>query len=378
MTIFSLPDLGEGLQEAEIVIWQVSVGDHITTDQPLVSVETDKAVVEIPAPFSGVVKALMAEAGDIVKTGAPLVEITTDKAEDTGAIVGDLSNREKAAPKSLKPASMVLPPKAPTTPQVTAKATPAVRKLAREKGIELSSVSGSGPDGAILTNDILSATAADMNQGEELRGVRRAMATAMAKSHANVVPATITDRVDIHSWLPSEAPTPRLIHAIAVACKKEPALNAWFDGTRRQLLDRVDLALAVDTPDGLFAPVLRSVESAGDVPAQIAALRSAIEARSVLPRQMKGATITLSNFGMIGGEHAALVIMPPQVAILGAGRISDAYVVAEGAPAVRRMLPLSLTFDHRAVTGGEAARFLSAVRADLEAPSTIAKGMPID
>ncbi len=378
MTIFSLPDLGEGLQEAEIVIWQVSVGDNITTDQPMVSVETDKAVVEIPAPFSGVVKALMAEAGDIVKTGAPLVEITTDKVEDTGAIVGDLSNREKPASESSKPAFMVQPPKAPTAPRVTAIATPAVRKLAREKGIDLSSVSGSGPDGLILTCDILSATAADMNQGEELRGVRRAMATAMAKSHANVVPATITDRVDIHSWLPGEAPTPRLIHAIAVACKKEPALNAWFDGTRRQLLDRVDLALAVDTPDGLFAPVLRSVESVGDIPAQIAALRLAIEARSVLPGQMKGATITLSNFGMIGGEHAALVIMSPQVAILGAGRIFDAYVMAEGAPTVRRMLPLSLTFDHRAVTGGEAARFLSAVRADLEAPSTIAKGMPID
>ncbi|MBS9717743.1 dihydrolipoamide acetyltransferase family protein [Pseudohalocynthiibacter aestuariivivens] len=369
MTVFSLPDLGEGLQSAEIVAWQVSVGDHVIADQPLVSVETDKAVVEIPAPFSGTVKALLVKAGDIVATDAPLVEITTGKAEDSGAIVGDLVSGKKAAAKAMAQA----PSKTATDGSQTAvKATPAVRKLAREEGVDLSVVAGSGPDGAILSADVLSATSG-LARGEELRGVRRAMAMVMTNAHANAVPATVTDHADIHNWLPGEVPTLRLVQAIAAACKAEPALNAWFDGTRRQLHNHVDLALAVDTADGLFTPVLRAVEAGEDIPEKIAALRAAIETRSISPRQMKGATITLSNFGMIGGEHAVLVVVPPQVAILGAGRITDAIVVAEGAPAVRRLLPLSLTFDHRVVTGGEAARFLAALRAHLEQPNITRK-----
>ena len=369
MTVFHLPDLGEGLQEAEIVTWQVSVGDHVIADQPLVSVETDKAVVEIPAPFSGTIEALLADASDIVAVGAPLVEISTGKAKDAGAIVGDLKDKEKPAPKS---AARTPLDKAPEGPQSDARAAPAVRNLAREKGVELSTVTGSGPNGTILSADVLAAKAG-LNKGEELRGVRRAMAKAMTHSHATVVPATVTDRADIHSWLPGEVPTLRLVHAIAVACTKEPALNAWFDGSLLQLHDHVDLAIAVDTAEGLFAPVLRSVESAGDLPDQIAALRKAVETRSVPLKAMKGATITLSNFGMIAGEHAALVVTPPQVAILGAGRIAQAYVVVDGAPAVRRMLPLSLTFDHRVVTGGEAARFMAAVLTDLERPNLTGK-----
>ncbi len=365
MTIFFLPDLGEGLQEAQIVAWQVSVGDHVITDQPLVSVETDKAIVEIPAPYSGTIKTLMGEVGDIIATGAPLVEISTGRAKDTGAIVGDLAAGEIAATKPL----LQVPPKAAAkAPQTAAKAAPAVRKLAREKGVDLSSLTGSGPGGSILSADIVSATPG-LSKGQQLRGVRRAMAKAMTRSHMAVVPATVTDRADIHGWLPGEEPTHRLVKAIAAACAREPALNAWFDGERLKIHAHVDLALAVDTADGLFAPVLRSIESAGDITEQIAALRNAVTSRSASPEQMKGATFTLSNFGMIGGEHACLVVMPPQVAILGAGRIMDAFAVVDGAPAVHKMLPLSLTFDHRVVTGGEAARFLAALRADLEHPT---------
>ena len=361
MTVFALPDLGEGLQSAEIVAWHVSAGDHVIADQPLVSVETDKAVVEIPAPFSGTVKALLAKAGDIVATDAPLVEISTGKTEDSGAIVGDIA-QESTAPKTVVQAPLKT---AVEGPQKDVKATPAVRKLAREKGVDLLVIAGSGPGGTILSADVLSA-ASGLTDGEELRGVRRAMALKMTKSHENIVPATVTDRADIHNWLPGEVPTLRLVQAIAAACKTEPALNAWFDGTRRVLHDHVDLALAVDTADGLFAPVLRSVETGKDIPAKIATIRTAIETRTISPQEMKDATISLSNFGMIGGEHAVLVVVPPQVAIIGAGRIAEALVVADGAPAVRRMLPLTLTFDHRVVTGGEAARFLTALRAHLE------------
>jgi pyruvate dehydrogenase E2 component (dihydrolipoamide acetyltransferase) len=193
------------------------------------------------------------------------------------------------------------------------------------------------------------------------------MARAMTLSGETVVPATLTDHADIGAWGADEDPTPRLIRAICAACAAEPALSAGFDGEKRVLNTRVDLAFAVDTPDGLFAPVVRQVDnmSAAQLAAKLAALKAAVRNRSIAPEDLKGATITLSNFGMIGGEYAALVISPPQVAILGAGRIHDAVLAIDGTPAVRRVLPLSLTFDHRAVTGGEAARFMAAVRADL-------------
>jgi 2-oxoisovalerate dehydrogenase E2 component (dihydrolipoyl transacylase) len=370
MTVFSLPDLGEGLQEAEIVAWQVSVGDHVITDQPLVSVETDKAVVEIPAPYSGTIKKLMGDVGDIVATGAPLVEIATGSTEDKGAIVGDLIEDQKTTEKPFnKPLSKAIT----RDPQASAEAAPAVRRLAKEKGIDLSSIIGSGPGGSILSGDILAATPRRI-EGKELRGVRRAMARAMTKSHATIVPATVTDHADIHCWLPGEVPIFRLARAITVACKTEPALNAWFDGTHRQLHDHVDLAIAIDTNDGLFAPVIRSLDTITDIGEQISTLKKAADTRSVTSDQMKGATFTLSNFGMIGGEFASLVVTPPQVAILGAGRITDAVVATGGAAVVHTLLPLSLTFDHRVVTGGEAARFLAALRADLEQSDKTKKG----
>jgi pyruvate dehydrogenase E2 component (dihydrolipoamide acetyltransferase) len=360
MTTFRLPDLGEGLTEAEIVAWHVSVGDHVITDQPLVSVETDKAVVEIPSPHSGTVAKLHGAPGDIVETGAALVEIDTGAAKDRGAVVGEL---EAAKPSAPKPTA-----KAPArAPRVAA--APAVRRLAQELGVDLAGVTGSGPGGAILSADVEAAAggAPKVGRGEPLRGVRRSMAKAMAASGAAVVPATVTDRADITAWGADETPMLRLVRAVCAACAAEPALNASFDGTGRMLNPQVNLAIAVDTPDGLFTPVLRGAEqlSPEELAMRLAELRDSVERRTIAPEALKGGTITLSNFGMIGGEHAALVVSPPQVAILGAGRIHDAVLAIEGKPTVRRVLPLSLTFDHRAVTGGEAARFLQTIIEDL-------------
>jgi pyruvate dehydrogenase E2 component (dihydrolipoamide acetyltransferase) len=362
MRTFNLPDLGEGLMEAEIVAWHVSVGDHVITDQPLVSVETDKAVVEIPSPHSGTIAKLHAAAGDIVATDAPLVDIETGAARDAGAVVGDLP---RAEPEAEAPKVSGRPKPAATVPPVSA--APAVRRLAKERGVDLVAISGSGPDGAILSADVENAAGPARGTGDPLRGVRRAMAKAMAAAGATVVPASLTDHADIGEWTPDENPTLRLIRAICIASATEPALNAGFDGERRMLNTGVDLAIAVDTPDGLFAPVLRGVDklSAEQIAPKLAELGLSVRDRSIAPQALKGATITLSNFGMIGGVHAALVVSPPQVAILGAGRIHDAALAIDGAPVVRRVLPLSLTFDHRAVTGGEAARFMQAVRADL-------------
>jgi pyruvate dehydrogenase E2 component (dihydrolipoamide acetyltransferase) len=185
-----------------------------------------------------------------------------------------------------------------------------------------------------------------------------------------VVPATIVDDADIGDWPADADVTLRLIAAVAAGCAAAPALNAWFDPATmaRRLHAAVDLGVAVDTPDGLFVPVLRdaAAQSPAALRAALAAAKQAVATRRIAPGEMAGATITLSNFGTLGGRYAALVIVPPQVAILGAGRARDAVAVRAGAPAVRRMLPLSLTFDHRVVSGGEAARFLAAAIASLE------------
>lgn len=357
MTRFELPDLGEGLQEAEIVQWHVSPGDHVVRDQPVVSVETDKAVVEIPAPHSGTIVDLLAKVGEVLQIGSPIFDIQSKKSDDAGAIVGDLADAQ--------PASKLQPAKQPSARGPGVRATPSVRKIAAERGISLSEIEGSGPGGAILRSDLPEAPPVGL-VGEELRGVRLAMAEAMAKSHASVVPATVTDTANIDAWNAQESPMVRLVHAVATAAAVEPGLNAWFDGKRLTNHSHLDLAIAVDTEYGLFAPVLRNASEGADIEQRVLGLRKRVMERTIAREDMKNGTFTLSNFGMLGGEFASLVITSPQVAILGAGRIAESCLAIKGEPMVRKVIPLSLTFDHRVVTGGEAARFMNAVRNDLE------------
>ena len=358
MSTFRLPDLGEGLQEAEIVAWHVAVGDHVAADQPLVSVETDKAVVEIPSPRSGRIAALHGARGDIVPIGAALVEFDDGPDVDTGTVVGEI------APAPAQP-----PPPARDTSAV--KIAPALRALARERGVELATIRATGPDGTITRADIEAVAApAGAVEATKLRGIRRAMAQNMSRSHAEIVPATVCDDAHVGEWPDGTDVTVRLARAIVAGCRAEPVLNAHYLGPDRGLLvqPRVDLGIAIDTPDGLLVPVLRDVAARDP-----ASLRRGLErmkadaaARRIPLAELQGPTITLSNFGMFAGRYAQLVIVPPQVAILGAGRIALRIVVRDGAPAVGRVLPLSLTFDHRVVMGGEAARFLAAVIADLQ------------
>jgi 2-oxoisovalerate dehydrogenase E2 component (dihydrolipoyl transacylase) len=366
MRQFILPDLGEGLEEAEIVTWHVNEGDRVVVDQPLVSVETDKAVVEVPSPWSGRIARLFGGKGDLVKVGAPLVEFAEGAQDDTGTVVGELGQEEKA-PRD---------PEAPTpTPARTLQVLPAVRALARKLDVDLNLVQASGPGGTITRADVERAakSLAEAGPAEPLRGMRRAMAQRMAAAHAEVVRTTVNDEADIDDWHKSEDVTIRIVRAIASACQAEPSLNAWYNAEagERRLLKRIDIGIAVDTEGGLIVPVLRNVgeRSASDLRAGLDRLRADAAARSIPPEELRGATITLSNFGMIGGRFANLVVVPPQVAILGAGRIDQRVLVHNGQPAARRVLPLSLTFDHRVVTGGEAARFLVALKSDLERAS---------
>ena len=215
-------------------------------------------------------------------------------------------------------------------------------------------------------------------KAEPLRGVRKQMAKNMALAHAEVVPVTLFEDVDVHDWHPDEDITMRLIHAIAAGCRAEPALNAWFDGQQlaRRVHDDINLGVAVDTEQGLFVPVIRDIgnRQVADIRDGLNRLREDVIKRTIPPSELQGGTITLSNFGtitggVIAGRYATPIVVPPTVAILGSGVIREQVVAYQGVVQVRRVLPLSLTFDHRAATGGEAARFLRAVIEDLSVES---------
>jgi len=341
---FTLPDLGEGLEEAEIVTWLVNEGDHVVANQPLVSVETDKAVVEIPSPWSGTIARRLGAKGDLVKVGAMLVEFSEGADADAGTIVGEVLRSEPTPSAVEAPASIR-----------GLQVLPAIRALARKLDVDLNLLQGSGPNGMITRTDVERAARSLTEAGpaEPLKGMRRAMAQRMAVAHAQVVPTTVTDEVNIDAWSKDTDITIRLVQAIATACKAEPSLNAWYTSEvgQRRLLSRVDVGIAVDLEGGLIVPVLRNVgeRDSADLRAGLDRMRADAAARAIPPEELRGATITLSNFGMIAGRFASLVVVPPQVAIIGAGRAEQRVVVDQGQQVIRRVLPLSLTFDHRVV-----------------------------
>ncbi|HYK16154.1 MAG TPA: dihydrolipoamide acetyltransferase family protein [Burkholderiales bacterium] len=362
MKIFKLPDLGEGLQEAEIVTWHVKAGDTVAVDQPLASVETAKAIVDIPSPYAGKIVKLYGNERDVAHVGQPLVAFEGGD-DDTGTVVGKVEVGQKV---------MADAPTAATPLAHGIKATPAVRAMARKLNIDLAMVTPTGADGMITANDVQRASRilSEIGPQELLRGVRKVMAQSMTLAHAEVASATLMDDADIDSWAAGGNIMLRLIRALVAACRAEPALNAWYDSQAvgRRLLKNVDIGIAVDTPDGLLVPVLRNVEqrSPEDLLKSLTKLIQDTRERKVPPEDLRANTITLSNFGPIAGRYASPIVLPPTVAIVGAGRVRKEVVAIDDKPAVHRVLPLSVTFDHRAVTGGEAGRFMAAMVADLQ------------
>lgn len=367
MKYFKLPDLGEGLQEAEIVQWHVRPGDAIAVDQVMVSVETAKAIVDIPSPQAGVVAACFGAEGDLIHVGEPLLEYAGEQQEDSGTVVGKMQTAQQGSE-----AEQFIIGSAHRQASGSALATPAIRALAKRLNVALDQVSGSGKNGLITSADVEKAAQLkqDLGEARPLRGVRRSMARNMARAHAEVVKVTINDDVDIQHWPTGEDITMRLVRALAHACQTEPQLNVWYDSASDTLrvIDKVDLGIAVDTPDGLFVPVLRDItrRSLDDLRNGLEHLRADVRNRTIPPKEMTGATLTLSNYGTIAGRYGNPVVVPPQVAILGAGRVYQSAVAVDGQCVNHRMLPLSLSFDHRVVTGGEAARFLRALMDDLQ------------
>ncbi|WP_330083324.1 dihydrolipoamide acetyltransferase family protein [Methylocystis iwaonis] len=366
MRTFRLPDLGEGLQEAELVEWRVKPGEEIAVDQPLLAVETAKAVVEIPSPCAGRIERLFANAGDIIRVGAPLVEFEGQANDDAGTVVGAVesgANILREAPTSLGRS------------HGSVRVIPAARALARQLDVDLTMVTPSGADGVITPDDVrrVARVLSETEPAEPLRGPRRAMAQNMAFAQAEVAAATIMDDAIVDAWETGADVTIRLIRALVKGCEAEPGLNCWFESATlsRRILRKIDLGIAVDMPDGLFVPVLRDVgnRDPADLRRGLDRMRADVRERRIPPEELRGATITLSNFGTIAGRYAAPIVLPPTVAILGAGRIRAEVKARDGAPAVSHVLPLSLTFDHRVVSGGEAGRFLAAAISDLALPS---------
>jgi len=412
MRRFNLPDLGEGLQEAEIVRWHVAVGDTVSVDQPMVAMETAKAVVEVPSPWAGVITALHGRPGDTIATGAPLVDFQRETGAD--AVAGATAATEPAAARdagSMARGGVV--GHMPETGEVMASQTlsggraatgrrsrvvPAARELARRLGIDVDALHGSGAAGLVTLDDVLAAQPsgippapalarstsalrpattsssdiASTGELEVLRSLRRAMAQSMTLARDNVMECTVFDDADIEGWRQGSDYTVRLLRAITAGCRAEPGLNAWFDGSAqgRRVFQHIHVGIAVDTPEGLLVPVIRdaAARDAAALRAEVNRLKAGARDRSLPAADLKDFTIMLSNFGVMAGRYATPVVVPPAVAILGAGRISRDVVAVEDRVEAHRRIPLSLTFDHRCVTGGEAVRFLAAVIADLQQP----------
>jgi pyruvate dehydrogenase E2 component (dihydrolipoamide acetyltransferase) len=419
---FRFPDVGEGIAEGEVVRWLVKAGDTVRVDQPLVEVETDKAVVEIPAPRAGIVWRLGAGEGEKIRVGevlvvigepgerAPTVKPTLDKAvpSPSVSVVGTLTDTAKELP----PPPEAVPAHAPSSAPRRILAIPSVRKLARERGVNLQHVTPTGPHGRIRREDVLqaaesSATAAApaLSQPEALPttewddygpveslalpALRRTIAEAMVRAATTAVPVTTTDEVDVTDLVALRQRSkdvaaaqgvqvtllPFIMKAVVAALRQHPQLNATLaDDQRHLLLKRYyHLGIATDTADGLIVPVIKDVEQK-----TLLALASELQRLTALARErhipladLRGGTFTISNYGAIGGIFATPMLSMPQVAILGVGKLLQKPVVHDADVAVRTILPLSLTFDHRALDGATAQRFLNELMAYLADPARL-------
>ncbi|MGB1319912.1 MAG: dihydrolipoamide acetyltransferase family protein [Vibrio gallaecicus] len=414
MKSFTLPDLGEGLAESEIVEWHIKAGDVVKVDQIVVTLETAKAIVDVPAPYSGTILKRFGHEGDVINVGSVLLEIeeiTTEISNHThGQLEAESVNEYESSAAQSKDAATVVGKVSHQNHQVDidsfwvggassaqeasstqgasyaegagytqgnsersnnqVSALPSARLLAKRLGISIDLVDGSGDSGLILDVDIYNAADKQQPGTEVLKGARRAMVKSMAESHHNVASVTITEEALLNHWNKDEDISIRLIQAVSYASQQEKAMNAWFDATTmtRCVHTTVNIGIAVDSSHGLYVPVLRQADSynAQDIRTWLDGTVKGIRNRRIGREQLQNATITLSNFGAIAGIYATPVVSPPQVAIVGAGRIIKKVIMEDGKPTEVKAMPLSVTFDHRACTGGEAARFVKALVKHLE------------
>lgn len=409
---FKFPDVGEGITEGEIVKWLVSEGDFVKEDQPLIEVETDKAVVSLPSPYTGKVLELQGKPGEIIQVGSVLVSIEADDKpagktadssasqpkeptqnvskdrKDAGSVVGNLGEAEE---DFRLPSSRRDPAK-----KGEIRAIPSVRARAKELGVDLTEVRGTGAGGRITREDVEQmaprvASHAAPDQAEKVeripfRGVRRSAAKRVAESSQKVAAVTFIDDADI-TFLERVRQNkknvaeekgfkltylPFIIKAVVSGLKRYPYLNATLDEEKEEILLKkfYNIGIAVDTPEGLMVFNVKKADEKSilDLAQEIYLLTEKAFARTIDLADLKGGTFTLTNYGVIGGIYGTPIINYPEVGILGLGKIEDKAVVRSGEIVIRKILPLSLTFDHRVIYGAEAARFMNTVIEHLEDP----------
>ncbi|MGW6569186.1 dihydrolipoamide acetyltransferase family protein [Streptomyces sp. NPDC054975] len=440
---FKLPDLGEGLTEAEIVRWLVDVGDVVAIDQPVVEVETAKAMVEVPCPYGGVVTARFGDEGSELPVGAPLLTVAVGGAAGSGSASGSASvavvdaagaaesseysgnvlvgygtagpaarrrrvRRESPAAPAVAPAPVPVPAAAPAAVDGPVPViSPLVRKLARDKGLDLRTVRGSGPDGLILRADVESALAAaepaatspapavaagagvaSVAAGDRvpLRGVRGAVADKLSRSRTEIPDATCWVDADATELMAARAamnaaggPKVSLLALLARICThalaRHPELNSTVDMAAREIvrLPSVHLGFAAQTERGLVVPVVRDAgtRSAESLTEEFARLTESARKGTLTPGDLTGGTFTLNNYGVFGVDGSTPIINHPEAAMLGVGRIIPKPWVHNGELAVRQVVQLSLTFDHRVCDGGTAGGFLRYVADCVEHPAVL-------
>lgn len=344
---FSMPDLGEGLEEGEIVAWLVAVNDEVGLNQPLVEVETAKATVEIPSPFAGRIASLHGAVGDAIPVGSPLV---------TFALADDDASTE--APESAPAVGTPATAKAP--------ATPAVRKLAKERGVDLATITGTGPGGRITVEDLSAAGGVvDVAGVEPITPVRREIAKRLTEVAA--IPQVTTFRtvdcteLDAFRRELHVSPLPVLVAALALTCADHPLINASWHDDGIHTARSVHVGIAIDTERGLTVPVLRNAHAMGiaAIGAEIRRLAEAARGGHLTPNDLHGATIGVSNTGSYGSEAGTPLLNPGNAVTIAMGVIQPRALVVAGDVVARPACTLSLTFDHRVLDGAAAGRALS-------------------
>jgi 2-oxoisovalerate dehydrogenase E2 component (dihydrolipoyl transacylase) len=440
--VFKMPDLGEGTVEAEIVAWHVKVGDQVEEDQVMAEVMTEKAAVEVPAPVTGRVLSLTGGPGDMVRVGAELVVFETAGGEDEPLPAEPAASAAVAAPPPASPPAAAptpapappaaaragspaaaAPPRAPAAPAVVASAaapaapartgrvmaSPASRRRAREAGLDLAHVPGSGPHGRITRQDLeaalaggsvaaAGAPAARATSGllprsgtEEIKviGVRRVIANRMTDAKRNIPHFAYVEEVDVteleslrrhlNGRLPAGAAAltylPFLVTGLVRVLEQFPQCNAWFDSERNVVVRHrpVHVGVATQTPDGLKVPVVRHAEarSLWELAEEIRRVSEAARTGKASKEELTGSTITVTSLGKLGGIASTPIINAPEMAIVGVNKAVERPVVLDGAIAVRRIMNLSSSFDHRFVDGYDAAAMIQALKDLLEHPATL-------
>jgi len=417
MQTFTLPDLGEGLTEAEVVRWLVAVGDEVVVDQPVVEVETAKSIVEVPSPYAGRVSELHGEEGGTVAVGAPLISVEAgllvapepaqvaaeqyrveEKAGSGNVLigygtpdgaVGGRRRRARPAPVAAAPVS------SSSVPRVT---SPLVRRLAREAGVSILGITGTGVDGLITRRDVQAAIDAaaprtevagraglEVAQRTPMSGFRKAVSSALSRSRSEIPEATVWVDVDFTELFAVRAatkaagkPAPSLLAYLArftvAALKAHPELNGEVDTVNDELIQYagINLGLAVQTDRGLLAPAVLNAHllTTAELDAEIRRVTEAARQGRATQEELIGGTFTLNNYGSFNVDGSAAIINHPQVAILGFGRVIDRAWVVDGELAVRKIAQMSFVFDHRVCDGGTAASFMRIVADAIESPGS--------